>query len=325
MNDSPDTPPVAATGAPAITTRGLSKDFGDVHAVVDVDLDIPKARIFGFLGPNGSGKTTAIRMMCGLLTPTRGDISVLGMKVPEQAEALRRKVGYMTQKFSLYTDLTIAENLDFIAGVYNMNRATRRSRIEEVTERYRLGSYFNKYAGAISGGQQQRLALACAMLHEPELLFLDEPTSAVDPENRRAFWESLFDLVEDNTTILVSTHYMDEAERCHALAILDRGRLVAHGSPAQLGRDIDAVIVLLDTDQPRRAGKLLHAHDWVRSVAQVGNRLRVLVRRDQPDPAGSVGRLVRDAGLAIQRCEPGEASLEDVFVAATLDPDTGGS
>jgi len=303
----------------AIHARGLSKAFGAVRAVNDLDLAIPRSRIYGFLGPNGSGKSTTIRMLCGLLTPDAGDIEVLGLRVPEQGEALRLKVGYMTQQFSLYQDLTVAENLRFIADVYTLERSFGKRRIGEVAERYQLQRFMRQRAGTLSGGQKQRLALAAATLHEPELLFLDEPTSAVDPENRRAFWESLFDLVSEGATILVSTHFMDEAERCHGLAILESGFLVAEGSPAEMRSGLDAQVVRVLADQPRRAGKLLHAQDWVRSVAQIGNELRVLIRSDLPGAERATGALLREAGFPIASCALAEASLEDVFVAATLD------
>ena len=302
----------------AIIAEHLGKTFGPVQAVDDVSLRVPRSRIYGFLGPNGSGKSTTIRMLCGLLTPTTGRMSVLGHDIPREAEALRRKVGYMTQKFSLYEDLSVKENLDFIADVYNLERRQRAARIGEVSERYGLGRLTRQRAGTLSGGEKQRLALACATLHGPELLFLDEPTSAVDPENRRAFWESLFDLIEENTTILVSTHYMDEAERCHALAILDQGRLVAEGSPAQLSRDIDAQVVVVETEQPRQAGRLLHQQHWVRSVAQIGNQLRVLIRKDFAGAAEAVRGVIEADGGQVSECAPDTASLEDVFVAATL-------
>lgn len=234
----------------AIRARGLTKDFGRVVAVNKLDLDVPRSRIYGFLGPNGSGKSTTIRMLCGLLTPSAGDITVLDYKIPKEAEALRRKVGYMTQKFSLYEDLTVTENLNFMANIYTMTRAERRQRIPAAVERYELTRLLKQRAGTLSGGQKQRLALAASTLHEPELLFLDEPTSAVDPENRRAFWEILFDLVAEETTILVSTHYMDEAERCHALAILDMGVLVASGSPEELANGIKASVVVVESRNP---------------------------------------------------------------------------
>ncbi|NNE04762.1 MAG: ABC transporter ATP-binding protein [Xanthomonadales bacterium] len=297
---------------------GLNKMFGPVHAVANLDLAVPRSRIYGFLGPNGSGKSTTIRMLCGLLTPSSGQISVLGHSIPRDAEALRMKVGYMTQKFSLYEDLSVHENLRFIASVYTLERRAAKAQIAESIERYRLGALVRQRAGTLSGGQKQRLALAAATLHEPQLLFLDEPTSAVDPENRRAFWESLFDLVNEGTTILVSTHYMDEAERCHALAILDRGKLVAEGSPADLSRDIDAQVILVRVNQPRRAGKVLHAQKWVRSVAQIGNELRVLIDKGHAEAAQSTRDLLGGAGFAIDNCQPALANLEDVFVAATL-------
>ncbi|MDT8319388.1 MAG: ABC transporter ATP-binding protein [Xanthomonadales bacterium] len=297
--------------------RGLSKNFGKVQAVRELDLDVPKNRIYGFLGPNGSGKSTTIRMLCGLLTPSAGDITVLGWRIPEQAEALRREVGYMTQKFSLYEDLTALENLRFMANVHSLSRARRRERIESVTGRYQLEPFLRQYAGTLSGGQRQKLALAAATLHEPHLLFLDEPTSAVDPESRRGFWETLFDLVAEGTTILVSTHYMDEAERCHALAILDQGRLVAQGSPDELARSIDAKVAIVESTQPRRVSAALQKQECVVSSAQIGNTLRILLSKEASDPQELIRSAVAEAGLEIESCESAQANLEDVFVAST--------
>jgi len=304
--------PQATQSDLAIRARGLTKDFGNVVAVNNVDLDVPKSRIYGFLGPNGSGKSTSIRMLCGLLTPTHGDIEVLGLEIPRQAEALRRKVGYMTQKFSLFEDLTVNENLNFIADIYTLPRAKQKIRIPEVIERYELGRLVKQRAGTLSGGQKQRLALAAATLHDPE-----EPTSAVDPENRRAFWESLFDLVAEGTTILVSTHYMDEAERCHELAILDLGVLVAAGTPDQLSDGIDAAVVVVESPEPRKVSRFLDEQAFVHSTAQIGNTLRVMVDRDVQSPAEFTDGVIRDAGLPLDGCEKVRPSLEDVFVAAT--------
>ena len=199
----------------AIEARGLSKHFGNLAAVSELDLNVPRAQIYGFLGPNGSGKSTTIRMLCGLLTPTKGSANVLGTEIPGDSRALKPKIGYMTQKFSLFGDLTVEENLRFIAEIYSYPRADRTSRIEELLRKYNLRGQRKQFAGTMSGGQKQRLGLACAVLHHPELLLLDEPTSAVDPQSRRDFWANLFRLAESGTTILVSTHYMDEAERCH--------------------------------------------------------------------------------------------------------------
>ena len=301
----------------AIQANHLDKTFGKVRAVRDLNLYVPRSRIYGFLGPNGSGKTTAIRMLCGLLTPTAGDINVLGYSIPEEAEALRLKVGYMTQKFSLFGDLTVGENLQFMADIYTLNRKLKLQRIGQAIERYELNNLVKQRAGTLSGGQKQRLALAASTLHEPELLFLDEPTSAVDPENRRSFWEALFDLVAEGTTILVSTHYMDEAERCHALAILDEGSLVAEGSPEELQNGIDATIVLVESDQPRRVGKMLEQQPFVHSSAQVGNVLRVMVSIDQTSPEKAVRDVITREGLSLKHCAIAKPGLEDVFVAAT--------
>ena len=214
----------ASDGDAAIRARGLTKRFGDLVAVDHVDLTVPKKQVYGFLGPNGSGKSTTIRMLCGLLTPTAGEIEVLGLRIPEQAEALRLRIGYMTQKFSLFEDLTVRENLEFLAAVQGLDKPLASRRIDELVAQYHFEDRQKQLAGTLSGGQKQRLALAGAVIHEPELLFLDEPTSAVDPESRRDFWEKLFDLADAGTTLLVSTHYMDEAERCHRIAILDSGR-----------------------------------------------------------------------------------------------------
>ncbi|MDX1644990.1 MAG: ABC transporter ATP-binding protein [Thermoanaerobaculia bacterium] len=300
--------------------RGLTRRFGDLTAVDHVDLDVPEAAVFGFLGPNGSGKTTTIRTLCGLLEPTEGEAEVLDLRVPQEAEGLRRRIGYMTQAFSLFEDLTVRENLDFLGEIHSLGRTYRRRRIEELLERYRLADRQKQRAGTLSGGQKQRLALAAAVLHEPELVFLDEPTGGVDPENRRDFWESIFELADDGTTILCSTHYMDEAERCHLLAILDRGRLVAEGSPQELIESVEAAVVEIATRSPRAARRGLESVDGVMSVAQLGRRLRVLLRSDVDDPAGAVRRGLDAASGTespyddVRRVEP---NLEDVFVVAT--------
>jgi len=256
-------------------------------------------------------------MLCGLLKPSAGEINVLGLNIPAEAEALRRKVGYMTQRFSMYEDLTVMENLRFMADVFTMPRRLQKARLVESVSRYELTRLVNQRAGTLSGGQRQRLALAAATLHQPELLFLDEPTSAVDPENRRAFWETLFDLVDEGTTILVSTHYMDEAERCHALAILDHGRLVAEGSPAELSRDINAQVAVVEAPQLRQAGKVLEAQPWVHSTAQIGNTLRVLFDKGTPQGNLLIRRTLDEKGIRANEVILARASLEDVFVAAT--------
>jgi len=303
------------TGDIAIRARGLTRRFGTLVAVDHVDLTVRKAKVHGFLGPNGSGKSTSIRMLCGLLTPTSGDIEVLGLRIPEQADALRRRVGYMTQKFSLFDDLSVRENLEFLAAIQDLPRTAARGRVDGLIDEYRFGDRQAQLAGTLSGGQKQRLALAGAVIHRPELLFLDEPTSAVDPESRRDFWDKLFELVDAGTTILVSTHLMDEAERCHRLAILDHGRLVADGTPGELAARLEGRTVVVHSDEPRRAHQSLLKVPGVLSVAQVGNALRVL----SVPGAGNVDGLrdeLRRAGVDA-RVEAAAPNLEDVFVAAT--------
>ncbi|MFN8543220.1 MAG: ABC transporter ATP-binding protein [Candidatus Binatia bacterium] len=301
---------------PAIRTRALTRRFGDVVAVDHVDLAVPRARIFGFLGPNGSGKSTTIRMLCGLLTPSQGTAEVLGYELPRDADALRLRIGYMTQRFSLYEDLSVRENLAFMAEIQSLPRTRRRLRVDALLDDYRLAERQDQRAGTLSGGERQRLSLAAALVHEPELLFLDEPTSAVDPQSRREFWERLFRLVDGGTTILVSTHYMDEAERCHGIAILDRGRLVASGAPRDLVRSIDAIVLDVETEQVRPARAVLDTIPAVRSVAQLGMHLHALVDPDFPAAAEAVGRALDAAGVR-SSVTVTDASLEDVFVAAT--------
>jgi ABC-2 type transport system ATP-binding protein len=298
----------------AIRVRALSKHFGEVVAVDGVDLDIPTGQIYGFLGPNGSGKTTIIRMLCGLLTPSGGDVRVLGLDIPAQAETLRTRIGYMTQKFSLYDDLTVRENMQFMARIYGLSRRVASARIEELLERYALSPLRNRFAGAMSGGQRQRLALAVATLHSPTLLFLDEPTSAVDPENRREFWEKLFDLSEAGTTILVSTHYMDEAERCHHLAILETGRLCNQGTPQELLAQLDNRVVEIAGDNLRQVKQRALQLPGVQSAAQQGVHLRVLLQPDTQDPTNYLREQLADHRLILTHTRP---SLEDVFVAST--------
>ena len=300
----------------AIEATGLSRHFGELKAVDELDLTVPEACIYGFLGPNGCGKSTTIRMLCGLLTPTAGSAKVLGFDVPREAERLRRKVGYMTQRFSLYEDLSVLENLQFLAAVYSLPAAERGDRIDNQVQRFGLTDQVEQASGTMSGGQRQRLALAGATLHEPELLFLDEPTSAVDPESRREFWDQLFEMVDHGTTILVSTHFMDEAERCHRLAILNQGRLVADGAPDDLMRDIGAGVFEIECARSRAVRDAIVGLEFVWHVAQLGNKLHALVDPSLSDPATSLADRVAEIDVSA-RIRPINANLEDVFVMAT--------
>lgn len=308
------------SAGPAIEAENLTRRFGNVTAVDQVTLHIERARIYGFLGPNGSGKSTTIRMLCGLLTPTSGTIRVLGYDIPREAETLKRKIGYMTQKFSLWEDLTVLQNLRFIAQIYTLEKHRAEQRIKEVLEEFDLQELTSRLAGAMSGGQRQRLALAAATLHQPELLMLDEPTSAVDPQSRRDFWESLFALIARGTTILVSTHYMDEAERCHGLAILDRGRLVAEGAPEDLMDRLPLHVVEVQAKDVDAARKVLHDLPILKSLAQIGLKLHALIAHDVDDAAEQVKRALEQQHIEAH-VEAVRPNLEDVFVAATLKPD----
>ncbi|WP_208020480.1 ABC transporter ATP-binding protein [Vibrio viridaestus] len=296
----------------AIETENLTRRFGDYAAVNQLNLQITKGSIYGFLGPNGCGKSTTIRLLTGLLAPTEGSISVLGQPLHGNEEKLKQRIGYMTQKFSLYENLTVAENLRFVSAVYGLTGRRSRQRIDELITLYELKKQQKQLAGSMSGGQKQRLALACATLHSPDLLFLDEPTSAVDPENRREFWERLFDLSDSGTTILVSTHYMDEAERCHQIGILENGIKRADGSPAELMEQLGSSIIEIEGHGLRQLKQTLTALPEVISAAQIGSRLRVLVKQSIVNPVAFLQPMTEGCQLI-----PARPSLEDVFVAST--------
>jgi len=281
-----------------------------------VDLRVERGEIFGCLGPNGSGKSTLMRVLLGLLAPSEGSATVLGCAIPRDAERLRPAVGYMTQRFSLYEDLSVRENLDFAAAVFGLAGARRRARVQLALEDAELLPYVATRAASLSGGWKQRLALAAATIHEPELLVLDEPTAGVDPQSRRTFWEKLFALAAGGTTILVSTHYMDEAERCHRIAILDRGRLVAEGPPKRLMDDLEDTVLEVESEDLPAVRHALTNFAELRSVAQLGSRLHLLISPRLADAESAVSTRVREAGVEarVTRTEP---SLEDIFVAAT--------
>jgi ABC-2 type transport system ATP-binding protein len=299
----------------AINAEKITRNFGSLTAVSSLDLAVEQQTIYGFLGPNGSGKTTAIRLLTGLLKPTSGRVNVLGCRLPEEANKLRLTIGYMTQKFSLYEDLTVKENLQFISKIYGLTANEQKSRINELLSTHQLLPQSKQLAGSMSGGQKQRLALAAAVIHKPKLLFLDEPTSAVDPQNRRDFWEQLFDLCDQGTTILVSTHYMDEAERCHKLAILENGIKRADDSPQALMSNMAAQVVEIAANDLRHIKDRLSQLPDVISAAQIGTHLRVLVKEGVTQPIALLQQqpcLKASDKLALVR-----PSLEDVFVSCT--------
>jgi ABC-2 type transport system ATP-binding protein len=259
-------------------------------------------------------------MLCGLLTPTSGTADVLGTKIPGKSDLLKPKIGYMTQKFSLFSDLTVHENLKFISEIYSYPANDRKRRIDELLENYDLTGQRKQLAGTMSGGQKQRLALSCAVLHRPELLLLDEPTSAVDPQSRRDFWANLFRLAQTGTTIMVSTHYMDEAERCHRLAILDRGVKVADGTPQELQAATGMHIVEVIADDPYAAQAAVNERPEIASVTQLGVRLRVLIPERHANPIEIVNNALANNGV-VGNAQIATPTLEDVFVAVTMKPE----
>lgn len=295
-----------------INAENLTRHFGQQIAVNQLDLNIAKGTIYGFLGPNGCGKSTTIRLLTGLLKPTQGCVHLFGQPLKGNEEQLKTRMGYMTQKFSLYENLTVQENLRFVASIYGLSGSRRKNRIAELLRLYELHGRESQLAGSLSGGQKQRLALACATLHAPDLLFLDEPTSAVDPENRREFWERLFDLCAAGTTILVSTHYMDEAERCHRIGILDNGIKRADGSPFELMSNLASTIVEIEGNNLRTLKQTLLQQSDVISASQIGSRLRVLVKKSHPNPVALLQPYSATSTFNLVR-----PSLEDVFVACT--------
>jgi len=299
----------------AVEIDDMVKKFGDFVAVDHVSLKIAKGEIFGFLGPNGAGKSTTIRMLCGLLTPTSGRGSVNGFDVASQPEEIRRSIGYMSQKFSLYDDLTVEENIDFFTGIYGVPQALRAERKNYVLEMANLAERRRAMTRTLSGGWKQRLALGCAILHDPPVLFLDEPTSGVDPIARGAFWHLIHDLAETGHTIFVSTHYMDEAEYCHRLALMYKGKVIALGTPAELKRGLTAHTLLdLEASEPLETMRALEGLEGVHDVAVFGGGLHVTV--DNMEAGSRKIRAVLEAkGIVVRRLEEIEPSMEDVFVA----------
>jgi len=299
----------------ALQARDLVKSFGDFVAVDHVTLEVARGEIFGFLGPNGAGKSTTIRMLCGLLTPTSGLALINGIDVAKDPEEVRRNLGYVSQKFSLYDDLTVEQNIDFFAGMYGVPRDRRNQRKEYALEMARLGERRAALTGSLSGGWKQRLALGCAILHDPPILFLDEPTSGVDPIVRGVFWDLIRGLSATGHTIFVSTHYMDEAEYCHRLALMHRGKVIALGTPSELRHKQSAHSLLrLDSSEPLETMRALEQVSGVVDVAVFGGGLHVTV--DDPDAtAERIRQKLTAAAIDIHRLEKILPSLEDVFVS----------
>jgi ABC-2 type transport system ATP-binding protein len=300
--------PAPPTGDYAIDVRNLNKRFGDKHVVNDVSLRVGRGEIFGFLGPNGSGKTTSIRLMCGLLTPDSGTGTCLGYDIVRESAQIKRHVGYMTQRFSYWEDLTIRENLDFVARIYQMPK--RREAVDRALESLGLASRANQLTGALSGGWKQRLALAACMLHEPELLLLDEPTAGVDPNARRDFWEELHRLAAQGISVLVSTHYMDEAERCHKLAYIAYGKLLTQGTASEVIAGQNLETWAIHGERLTTLATQLRNAPGIEQTVVFGSALHAS-GRDHAALAATVARAVEGQPLRAERIDTG---LEDVFI-----------
>ena len=302
------------SNVPAVRIEKLVKRFGDFVAVDNVSIDVKRGEIFGFLGPNGAGKSTTIRILCGLLAPTSGRATVNGYDVATQSELVRENIGYMSQKFSLYDDLKVEENIEFFGGVYGVSPETLPQRRDYVLKMANLEDRRQTPTRELPGGLKQRLALGCAILHEPPILFLDEPTSGVDPVARRNFWELIYQLSESGHTIFVTTHYMDEAEYCHRIALMYGGRVIALGSPAELKHVFgEHHLLMLETSNLLGAMRALHGRKAIVDVAVFGSGLHVKVD-DESVAIEEIRSALDAAGIKIDGLEPIPPSMEDVFV-----------
>lgn len=306
---------MSAANGDAVVTEGLTRRFGEIIAVDHLDLRVRTGELFGFLGPNGAGKSTTLRMLCGILEPTEGQGTVLGIDLIRYPERVKSAIGYMSQKFSLYDDLTAEENLLFYSRVYMVPRSSRAGRIAQMVRLADLSGQEKVRAGRLSGGYRQRLGLACALVHGPRLVFLDEPTAGVDPVSRRNFWGLIRRLTESGTTVLMTTHYMDEAELCDTLGFIYEGKLIAHGTPASIKRGtFRKPVVEVEVESIKLAADLLGEWDAVEEVVRVGTRLRVVLA-DEAGTADEVASHLRHRGVAVGWARDVEPSVEDVFVS----------
>ncbi len=315
--------PEPRTSPLAVEAVDLTRRFGSFIAVDSVSFAVEPGEVFGFLGPNGSGKTTTIRMLCGILPPTSGSAQVLGLDIVRDAQRIKRLIGYMSQRFALYNDLTVSENLAFYARVYGIPRAEQGPRTAAMLARFDLTAAARTLVADLPSGLRQRVAFAAAALHQPAILFLDEPTAAVDPAARRGFWDMIYEVAGTGTTVFVTTHYMDEAEYCHRLAFMSRGRLIACDTPAGIRELLGADMVEVDCAPPAPALDALVGQPWVRAATLMGARLHVVLQPGAPPTR--IEEALRGAGVAVHAVHTATPSLEDAFVTLmTAPPPTGG-
>ncbi len=296
----------------AVEAMHLTKRFHDFTSVDDVSFEIPRGEIFGLLGPNGAGKTTTMRMLCGILEPTSGEARVVGFDVGRQPDRVKQHIGYMSQKFSLYNDLTVAENLNFYANLYSVPRQQIKSRLAELIDLAGLRGHERQLTRSLSGAWRQRLALACAIIHQPPMLFLDEPTAGVDPISRREFWNMIYTLAGQGVSVLATTHYMDEAEFCNTIGMMYRSRLIALSDPDSLKDAMQGALFEIDCPEPGRAGQVLENLPFVQDVASHGVLLHALLPGE--DDRGAMEQALQVNGIVPTRVERVLPSLEDVFI-----------
>jgi len=296
----------------AASLRGLTRKFGEITAVDGLTFDVSPGELFGIVGPDGAGKTTTLRMLAGVLRPTSGEVRVAGIDVASDPEGVKHHIAYMSQRFGLYEDLTVAENLDFYADLYRVPRAERPKRLERLYEFSRLGEFKERLAGKLSGGMKQKLSLSCSLVHHPQVLLLDEPTFGVDPISRRELWLILHEMVAEGVTVIVSTAYLDEAERCDRVVMLHEGRALALDRPVVLQASLEGVMYSLRTDRPRDARDLLRQAPGIRSATLFGDAVHALLPSGAGDDAAV--RALGEGGIAVLDVEEVEPSLEDLFI-----------
>ncbi|HPE29329.1 MAG TPA: ABC transporter ATP-binding protein [Candidatus Mcinerneyibacteriales bacterium] len=300
---------------PAVSVRGLTKRFSSFTAVDHIGFTVRRGEIFGFLGANGAGKTTTIRMLCGLLRPSGGEGEVAGFDIMTETERIKTRIGYMSQKFSLYEDLTVQENIMFFGGMYGLSPRELNDKKSEVIEWAGLAGMERRITSTLAGGWKQRLALGTALLHDPEIIFLDEPTAGVDPVSRRNFWKVIQEIARKGVTVFVTTHYLDEAEYCHSVRLMDKGRIIASGAPEELKREvITERMFQMETEEPGRAIPLLRAMEGVSEVSLLGIRINLLTPLPERQFQKRVLDLMKKEKIPVESLEPVEPTLEDVFI-----------
>lgn len=296
----------------AIETFDLTRQFGSFTAVDKINFYVPKGEIFGLLGPNGAGKTTTIRMLCGIISPSSGNGTVLGFDIRKDSEEIKKNIGYMSQKFSLYDDLTALENLNFYASIYGVPKSDRKKRIQDLVDQSGLRGVENEHTSSLSGAWRQRLALACAIAHNPPMLFLDEATAGVDPVSRREFWDLIYEMASEGTSILATTHYMDEAEYCNTIGMMYQAKLIALASPDRLKEDMPGVLVQITCDKPLEAEQIADSHPGVIDASVHGVLVHVTLNQERT--LSGLTRTLSNAGIDVENVEIIQPSLEDVFI-----------